>query len=62
MLKLIGRADVSGPVGPVTDDVWRVELPEDQDSRHNRVSDEAHLKSIACLLKAGQPAPPGYRL
>lgn len=62
MLKLIGRADVSGLVGPVTDDVWRVELPEDQDSRRNRVSDEPHLKSIACLLKAGQPAPPGYRL
>jgi His-Xaa-Ser system radical SAM maturase HxsC len=62
MLKLIGRADMSGPAELGTDEVWRIESPEDGDSRHTRVSDEPHLGSLACLLKAGQSAPPGYRL
>ena len=59
MLKLIGRADASGLAGPVADDVWRVCLPEDAAPRPRR-RDPAG--SVACLLRDGQAAPPGYGL
>lgn len=52
MLKLTGRADVSGLAGPAADDVWRVCLPGDADA----------AKSLACLLRDGQAAPSGYGL
>jgi His-Xaa-Ser system radical SAM maturase HxsC len=62
VLKLIGRADASGLVGPGTDDVWRVEVPADRDRRHDGVSCEELAKSLACLVRAGQSRPPGYGL
>jgi His-Xaa-Ser system radical SAM maturase HxsC len=62
VLKLIGRADASGLVRPGADDVWRVELPADQDRGRDGVSHEEHAESLACLVTAGQPAPPGYGL
>ena len=62
MLKLIGRADASGLAGPVADDVWRVCLPEDADSDRSGAADEGPATSIACLLRDGQDAPPGYGL
>jgi len=62
MLKLMGRADASGLAGPVANDVWRVCRPEDADSDRSGVGDEDPAKSIACLLRDGQAAPPGYGL
>jgi His-Xaa-Ser system radical SAM maturase HxsC len=62
VLKLIGRADASGLVRPGTDDVWRVELPEDRDRGHDGVGCEEHAKPLACLVRAGQSGPPGYGL
>jgi hypothetical protein len=59
MLKLIGRADASGLAGPVDDDVWRVCLPEDA---HPGRGYEDPAGSVACLLRDGQVAPPGYGL
>jgi His-Xaa-Ser system radical SAM maturase HxsC len=58
VLKLVGRGDVSGVSGPVTDDVWRVQLPGDPISTR----DEQSAKSLACLLKPGEPMPTGYGL
>ena len=62
MLKLIGRADASGLAGPVADDVWRVCLAEDADSDRSGAAGEDPATSIACLLRDGQAAPPGYGL
>jgi His-Xaa-Ser system radical SAM maturase HxsC len=62
MLKLMGRADASGLAGPVADDVWRVCLPEDAGSDRSGADGEDSAKSIACLLRDGQAAPPGYGL
>jgi His-Xaa-Ser system radical SAM maturase HxsC len=59
VLKLIGRADASGLARPVADDVWRVCLPED--AYRGRL-DENPAGSVACLLRDGQAAPPGYGL
>jgi pyruvate-formate lyase-activating enzyme len=59
MLKLLGRAYASGLTGPVTDDVWRVCLPQDADSGGTG-TDSA--RSVACLLRDGRAAPPGYGL
>ncbi|HEX3958839.1 MAG TPA: His-Xaa-Ser system radical SAM maturase HxsC [Trebonia sp.] len=58
MLKLIGRADASGVVGPLADDVWRIQLPGDPISVH----DERSAKSVACLVKPGESMPTGYGL
>jgi His-Xaa-Ser system radical SAM maturase HxsC len=58
MLKLMGRANADGLAGPVSDDVWRVCLPDDAVS----VGGEDPGQAIACLLRAGQAAPPGYGL
>src|ERR1700761_6543436 len=58
MLKLIGRADANTAVGPITDDVWRVQLPEDRTNGLN----EHSTKSLACLVKPNQPVPAGYGL
>jgi len=60
MLKLMGRA--GGPAWPVADDVWRVCLPADSDSDRDGAGDEGPAKSLACLVRAGQPAPSGYGL
>jgi His-Xaa-Ser system radical SAM maturase HxsC len=62
MLKLTGRADASGLAGPVADDVWRVCLPEEADSDGGGADGEGPATSIACLLRDGQDAPPGYGL
>jgi His-Xaa-Ser system radical SAM maturase HxsC len=62
VLKLTGRADTSGLTGPVTDDVWRVCLPEDADSDRSGAGGEDPTRPIACLLRDGQAAPPGYGL
>ena len=62
MLKLVGRADASGLARPVADDVWRVCLPEDADSDRSGAAEEGPATSIACLLRDGQDAPPGYGL
>ena len=62
MLKLMGRADASGLAGPVADDVWRVCGPEDADNDRGGTGDEGQARAIACLLRDGQAAPPGYRL
>ena len=62
MLKLLGRADPTGLPGPVADDVWRVCLPEDTDSDRSGAADQGPAKPIACLLRDGQAAPPGYGL
>ena len=61
MLKLSGRADASGLAGPVADDVWRVCLPEDAGSDRSGAGEDP-ARSIACLLRDGQAAPPGYGL
>jgi len=61
MLKLTGRA-ASGLAGPVAGDVWRVCLPEDAGSDHSGAAGEGPAKPIACLLRDGQAAPPGYGL
>ena len=58
MLKLKGRVDASELASPLADDVWRVCLPADSDGD----GDEGPTKSLACLVRAGQPAPPGYGL
>jgi len=60
MLKLTGRADASGLAGPISGDVWRVCLPEDTDG--DRSGGDGPATSIACLLRDGQAAPPGYDL
>jgi His-Xaa-Ser system radical SAM maturase HxsC len=62
MLRLTGRADASGLAGPVADDVWRVCLPEDTDSDRWGDGGEDPAEPIACLLRDGQAAPPGYGL
>jgi His-Xaa-Ser system radical SAM maturase HxsC len=62
MLKLMGRADASGLAGAVAEDVWRVCLPEDADTDRGGTGDEGPARTIACLLRDGQAAPPGYRL
>jgi len=62
MLKLKGRADASGLAWPLADDVWRVCLPADRDTDRDGAGDEGPAKSLACLVRAGQPAPPGYGL
>ena len=62
MLKLIGRADVTGLAGPVADDVWRVCLPEDADSNLGSIGEKGANTSVACLLREGRDAPPGYGL
>ena len=62
MLKLRGRADASGQAWPLADDVWRVCLPADRDSDRDGAGDQGPAKSLACLVRAGQPAPPGYGL
>jgi His-Xaa-Ser system radical SAM maturase HxsC len=59
VLKLIGRADASELAGPVANDVWRVCLPEDA---YRGRGDEDPAGSVACLLRDGQVAPPGYGL
>ena len=61
MLKLTGRADATGLAGPVTGDVWRICLPGDADSDRSAVGG-GPASSIACLLRDGQAAPPGYGL
>jgi His-Xaa-Ser system radical SAM maturase HxsC len=61
MLKLLGRADASGLAGPLTDAIWRVSLIPDTSSGRDD-DDTDSRKSIACLLKDGQPAPSGYGL
>ena len=60
MLKLRGRADASGLAWPLADDVWRVCLPADSD--RDGAGDKGPAKSLACLVRAGQPAPPDYGL
>jgi len=62
MLKLIGRADASGLTGPVNGDVWRVCLPEEPDIDRGGADAEDPAKSLACLLRDGQAALPGYGL
>ena len=62
MLKLVGRADASGLARPAADDVWRVCLPEDADRDRSGAAEEGPVTSIACLLRDGQDAPPGYGL
>ena len=62
MLKLLGRADATGLPGPVADDVWRICLPEDADSDRSGAAGEGPAMPIACLLRDGQAAPPGYGL
>jgi hypothetical protein len=54
VLKLTGRADATRLTGPLADDVWRVCLPEDPDVDRSG--------ALACLLRDGQAAPPGYGL
>ena len=62
MLKLVGRADASGLARPAAGDVWRVCLPEDADRDRSGAAEEGPATSIACLLRDGQDAPPGYGL
>jgi His-Xaa-Ser system radical SAM maturase HxsC len=62
MLKLTGRAVASGLGGPLVDDVWRVCLPGDAGNDCDWAGDDSTTKRLACLLQAGQPAPPGYGL
>jgi His-Xaa-Ser system radical SAM maturase HxsC len=62
MLRLLGRADASGQAGLVADDVWRVGLPEDTDPSSSGPRGKDPAGSIACLLRNGQAAPPGYCL
>jgi His-Xaa-Ser system radical SAM maturase HxsC len=58
MLKLRARADASGFAGPLADDVWRVCLPENVPGGRG----EEPVRPLACLLRDGQAAPPGYGL
>ena len=60
MLKLLGRADASGLSGPVPEDVWRICLPPDADGDHSGGEEQAG--PLACLLRDGRAAPPGYGL
>ena len=62
MLKLMGRADATGLTGPVSDDVWRVCLPEDTNSDRTGAGGQGRATSIACLLRDGQAPPAGYGL
>ena len=62
MLKLLGRADASGLTGPVAGDVWRVCLPQDPDSDRSGGAGEEPTGPVACLLRDGRAAPPGYGL
>ena len=62
MLKLVGRADASGLARPAAGDIWRVCLPEDADRDRSGAAEEGPATSIACLLRDGQDAPPGYGL
>jgi His-Xaa-Ser system radical SAM maturase HxsC len=62
MLKLMGRANATGLTGPVADDIWRICLPEDADSDRGGADGEDPAAPIACLLRDGQAAPPGYGL
>lgn len=62
MLKLLGRADVSGLAGPMTEDVWRVCLPEGSGRDCDSAVGQDPVGPIACLLRDGQAAPPGYGL
>ena len=62
MLKLVGRADASGLARPAAYNVWRVCLPEDADRDRSGAAEEGPATSIACLLRDGQDAPPGYGL
>jgi His-Xaa-Ser system radical SAM maturase HxsC len=62
MLKLMGRADASGPGWPLADDVWRVDLAEDGGSDRGAARDGGQARALACLVSAGQPAPAGYGL
>jgi His-Xaa-Ser system radical SAM maturase HxsC len=62
MLKLTGRADASGLTGPVAGDVWRVCLPDPPDTDRSHAAVEDPANSLACLLRDGQTAPPGYGL
>ena len=61
MLKLRGPP-TQGLAWPLADDVWRVCLPADRDSDRDGAGDQGPSKSLACLVRAGQPAPPGYGL
>ena len=61
MLKLLGRADASGLSGPVADDVWRVCLPQDTDSDRGGAGEDPD-RPVACLLRDGRAASPGYGL
>jgi His-Xaa-Ser system radical SAM maturase HxsC len=61
MLKLTGRAEsieVGGATGVIAQDVWRVCLAGDRGAVAPTESD----RSLACLVRAGQPVPPGYGL
>ena len=58
MLKLRARADASGFAGPLANDVWRVCLPENVPGGRG----EEPVRPLACLLRDGQAAPPGYGL
>jgi His-Xaa-Ser system radical SAM maturase HxsC len=62
MLKLTGRADASALTGPVAGDVWRVCLPGDPAINRSGADAEGPARSLACLLRDGQAAPPGYGL
>jgi His-Xaa-Ser system radical SAM maturase HxsC len=54
MLKLSGRAEAVGLTGVVGDDVWRVCLPGSERTDTNAG------RPLACLVRGGQAAPPGY--
>ena len=54
MLKLSGRTEAVGFTGMLTDDVWRVCLPGDEGA------DAGPGRPLACLVRGGQAAPPGY--
>jgi His-Xaa-Ser system radical SAM maturase HxsC len=62
MLKLTGRAEATGLAGPVSGDVWRVCPPQHPGSDHRGAGGDGPATSIACLLRDGQAAPPGYGL
>jgi His-Xaa-Ser system radical SAM maturase HxsC len=61
VLKLRDRADSNRLAEPLADDVWRVCLPEVAGA-DSGAGGEHDAKSIACLLRDGQAAPPGYGL
>ena len=62
MLKLIGRADASESVWQATEGVWRVCLPDGDETASRATGRQNALPALACLLRAEQPAPPGYGL